>query len=349
VVKRIVICAAQIPFERGGAELLVESLRDELRRRGHEVEIVRLPFKWYPKEQILKTCLAWRLLDLTESNGQPIDLVIGTKFPSYAVRHPQKVVWLVHQYRQVYDLVGTEYDDLAQDPEAARFRAAIRRIDRQVLGEATKLYTIAGNVSQRLERFNHLISRPLYPPPPLEGRYQCREYGDFVFTVGRLDPLKRIDWLVRAMAMTRSPVRCLIAGDGPKREKLETLAHELGIRKRVRFLGRVSDEELVDLYARCMAVYYAPYDEDYGYVTIEAFKSHKPVLTGDDSGGVLEFVVDEQSGFVMSPDHERQLAKRIDQLYEDREVAQALGETGAVRAESITWDSVVTHLLQNSA
>lgn len=347
--RRIVICAAQIPFERGGAELLVESLRDELVRRGHQVEIIGLPFKWYPKNEIIKSCLAWRLLDLTESNGRPIDLVIGTKFPSYAAWHPNKVVWLVHQYRQVYDLAETKYDDLADDPEAPRFRAMIRRIDRQVLGEARQRFTIADNVSQRLMRFNQLPSTPLYPPPPLDGRYHCSDYGDFILTVGRLDPLKRVDWLVRAMALTQSPARCLVAGSGPEQNRLEALARQLDVAGKVKFLGRVSDEELLDLYARCLAVYYAPYDEDYGYVTIEAFKSQKPVLTADDSGGVLEFVRDREMGFVLPPNHERQLAARIDQLYEDRELARAQGLAGSAQVESVTWDRVISNLLSNPA
>jgi glycosyltransferase involved in cell wall biosynthesis len=346
--KRIVICAAQIPFERGGAELLVESLRKELVRRGHQVEIVGLPFKWYPKEEVVKSCLAWRLLDLTESNGRPIDLVIGTKFPSYACRHPHKVVWLVHQFRQVYDLVDTEYDNLADDPEAPQFRSMIRRIDRQVLGEARRLYTIAGNVSQRLERFNRLYSVPLYPPPPLEGRYHCSEYGDFVLTVGRLDLLKRVDWLVQGMAFTKTPVQCLIAGTGPERDNLEALARKLDVESKVHFLGRVSDEALLDHYARCLAVYYAPFDEDYGYVTIEAFKSQKPVLTASDSGGVLEFVQDQEMGFVLPPNHSRQLAVRLDQLYEERDLARSQGLAGSTRVGSITWDHVISNLLDSS-
>ena len=347
--KRIVICAAQIPFERGGAELLVESLRDELVRRGHQAEIVSLPFKWYPKEEIIKSCLAWRLLDLTESNGRPVDLVIGTKFPSYVGWHPHKVVWLVHQYRQVYDLAETEYDDLADDPGAPQFRTMIRRIDRQVLGEARRRFAIAGNVSQRLLRFNQLTSTSLYPPPPLDGRYHCSDYGDFVFTVGRLDPLKRMDWLVRAMALTQSPARCLVAGSGPERDHLEALARQLDVATKVQFLGRVSDEELLDLYARCLAVYYAPYDEDYGYVTVEAFKSQKPLLTAVDSGGVLEFAMDKETGFVLPPNNVRQLAARIDQLYEDRELARVQGLAGSTRVESVTWDHVITNLLNSSA
>jgi glycosyltransferase involved in cell wall biosynthesis len=188
---------------------------------------------------------------------------------------------------------------------------------------------------------------PLYPPPPLEGRYHCSEYGDFIFTVARLDALKRVDWLIRAMAFTKTPVRCLIAGTGPESDNLAALIQELGVESRVRLLSRIGDEALLDHFARCLAVYYAPYDEDYGYVTVEAFKSQKPVLTAGDSGGVLEFVQDQEMGFVLPPNQARRLAARLDQLYEDRALAQTQGLAGSARVASITWDNVINNLLKS--
>ena len=68
---RIVVCEAQVPFVHGGAEVHVRELVRELRARGYQAELVSVPFKWYPKEEILPHAAAWRLLDLSESNGQP--------------------------------------------------------------------------------------------------------------------------------------------------------------------------------------------------------------------------------------------------------------------------------------
>ena len=79
----ILVCETQVPFVTGGAESLVRSLVDQLRARGYEADLVSLPFKWYPKEEILAHAAAWRLLDLSESNGRPVDLLIATKFPTY--------------------------------------------------------------------------------------------------------------------------------------------------------------------------------------------------------------------------------------------------------------------------
>ena len=127
---RIVICATQIPFAYGGAEMLVDSLRDELKARGFEVAVVALPFHWPTRTELLKGSLAWRLVNLTEAAGKRIDLVIATRFPSYLIKHPNKVVWLIHQLRQAYDLLGTEYSDFSdarpRDPRA--LGTAIRRL-----------------------------------------------------------------------------------------------------------------------------------------------------------------------------------------------------------------------------
>src|SRR4030095_2664716 len=107
----VVVCEAQVPFVEGGAERLVRALVEQLRAAGYLVERVALPFKWYPKSEILAHAAAWRLLDLSESNGRAIDLVIATRFPTYFARHPNKIVWLIHQYRAAYELAGTQFSD----------------------------------------------------------------------------------------------------------------------------------------------------------------------------------------------------------------------------------------------
>src|SRR3712207_5654260 len=143
--KRILICATQVPFTRGGAELLVEGLRDALREHGHTVDVISLPFAWQPHDLIGRSALAWRLLDLTSVNDVPVDLVICTKFPSYAVRHPNKIVWLVHQHRQAYDWYGTPFSDFANTVEDRAVRDLLLRIDRKTLGEAQGRYAISRN------------------------------------------------------------------------------------------------------------------------------------------------------------------------------------------------------------
>ena len=342
--KRILICATQVPFVRGGAELLVEGLRDALRARGYIVDVVSLPFAWQPHELIGRAALAWRLLDLHSANGIPVDLVIGTKFPSYAVRHPNKVVWLVHQHRQAYDWYGTALSDFANTAEDRAIRDLIRRIDRRTLGEARARYAISRNVSARLKRFTGLDSTPLYPPSPYAGRLRAGPYGDYILSDARLDAAKRLDLLLHALARTATPVRCILISSGPERARLERLARDLGLGERVLFRGYVPDEELIALYANARAVYYAPVDEDYGFTTVQALEAARPVVTTEDAGGVLEFVEDGSNGFVVAPWPEA-IAGRLDALAADGGLAARLGAAGPPRVAGITWDRVVEALV----
>ena len=274
---RIAVCAPQVPFIRGGAEIVSERLVEELRERDHDVELVTVPFKWYPGERVLTQAFLWRLLDLEEADGVPIDLVIATKFPSYAVRHPNKVVWLLHQFRQAYELDRTELGQFDESPEGRALRREVHRLDRLALGEARKLFATSRNVADRLERSTGLVPEVL-PHPPQELPYRCDEYGDFVLSVGRIDRAKRVELLLQALGADQS-LRCVIAGDGPDRESSGTARPREGLDGRAQFAGRVSEEELTDLYARCLAVYYAPVDEDFGMVPYEAFLAEKPVVT----------------------------------------------------------------------
>lgn len=343
--KKIAILGVQVPFVRGGAEILMESLAAELSRRGFDTDVVRLPYSWVERVDVLQSALAWRLLDLTRAGEERIDLVIATRFPSYAVRHPNKVVWLIHQHRQVYDLLGTPYSDFDErDPVDRRTIEAIRALDRKTLSEARGLYTIAGNTSRRLERFNQLASTPLYPPPSLGDAYRCDGYGDFILGVGRLDPLKRFHLAVEALGHMERPARLVLAGTGPERQRLLETADRAGVGDRLELAGWVDDDRLLELYATCRAVFYAPYDEDYGYVTVEAMKSAKPVVTCTDSGAVLEFVEDGRTGFVCPPGSPRQLAARLDRLVGSEELAREMGERGRARTADVTWDRVIEEL-----
>jgi glycosyltransferase involved in cell wall biosynthesis len=341
---RVLVCGAKVPFARGGAEMLVDSLCAELDRRGFEVDQVTVPYNWSSRGELLRCGLAWRMVDLTEVWGKRVDLVIATRFPSYVVKHPNKTVWLVHQVRQAYDWKGTRWSDIDDSPRDQRTLDLLRAMDRRSLGEARRRFAISRNVADRLRRFNGLDATALYPPPKLDGRLQAGGYGEAVFAAGRLDPTKRFDLLLRALAHCQTPVRARLAGEGPERERLEAMAGELGIGGRVDFLGWVDEESLVREYRDALAVFYAPYDEDYGYVTVEAFRAAKPVLTASDSGGVLEFVEDGRNGYAVPPDQPRAMAARLDALHGDRELAARLGRAGQATVRDIGWDRVIAEL-----
>jgi glycosyltransferase involved in cell wall biosynthesis len=339
---RIAVCRPQVPFARGGAEIFTDRLVDELRERGHEADLVTVPFKWYPGARVLTQAFLWRMLDLDEADGHPIDLVIGTKFPSYLVRHRNKRVWLVHQFRQAYELDGTELAQFGDSTEDRALRRKVQTLDRVALGEARRLFATSRNVADRLAASTGLAAEVL-PHPPQELDYRCEAYGDFVLSVSRLDRAKRIDLLLEAAVQDPS-LEAVIAGDGPDRDRLEALARQRGLDGRITFAGRVSEEELADLYGRCLGVFYAPVDEDFGMVPFEAFLSEKPVLTTTDAGGPLEVVTHGRTGVVVSPDADA-LARAIAWLREHREEAGQLGRAGKAIAAEVTWDRAIERLL----
>jgi glycosyltransferase involved in cell wall biosynthesis len=342
--RTVVVCEARVPFVSGGAELHVGGLVDQLRRHGYRAERVSVPFKWYPKRELLAQAAAWRLVDLSEANGEPIDTVIATKFPTYFVRHPNKVTWLFHQYRAIYDLCGTPFSEFDHTEADVRLRDRLIGLDTEVLAESTRLFANARNTAARLAKYNGLTADALYHPPPLAGRLRAGPLGDYVLSVGRLEGNKRVELIVRALAHAGRSPRLIVAGEGPLRPELERLAAQHGVSARVSFAGRVDDEALLDLYAGALAVVFPPFDEDYGYVTLEAFLSRRPVITTTDAGGPLEFVEDGVTGLVVEPTAEA-IGAAIARLDGDRGLARALGEAGHDRAAPITWDGVVERLM----
>jgi glycosyltransferase involved in cell wall biosynthesis len=334
---RILVCRPQTPFVRGGVEIFTDTLVAQLVARGHEAEIVGLPWLTWPNDKLAMNALQWRLLDLGPDMQPPADLVIATKFPSYLIKHPNKVVWLVHQLRQAYELHGTELGQFTESSDDRAIRRGIQGVDRQSLGEARRLFATSENVAERLRRSTGLDAEVL-PHPPQELPYHTSGYGDFVLCVGRLDRAKRVELLLEATALDAS-LQAVVAGEGPERERLEGLANE-----RVRFAGRVSEQQLADLYAACGAVYYAPVDEDFGMVPFEAFRAAKPVVTATDAGGPLEVVRDGETGRVVPPEPAA-IAAALRELLTDEAAARRLGEAGQAATASVTWDATIARLL----
>src|SRR2546423_605064 len=176
---RIAVCAPQVPFERGGAEIFAGGLVGELRARGHDTDLITGPYQWDPGERVLSQAFLWRLLDLSESDGRQIELVIATKFPSYAVRHPNKVVWLLHQFRQAYELDRTALGQFGESAEERATRRAVQRLDRVALGGAKKVFATSPNAADRLQPSTGNAPEVM-PPPPQELPYRTESYDDVV-------------------------------------------------------------------------------------------------------------------------------------------------------------------------
>jgi glycosyltransferase involved in cell wall biosynthesis len=347
---RVIVASVRTPFVQGGAEIHAEQLIEALLAAGHEAELVTIPFDAGNPERIADQMLSCALMDLDEINGMKIDRLIALKFPAYLMPHSNKVVWLMHQHRPAYDLWNNSLGNLHTAARGVIVRDIIHRADAKMCHEAKTLFTVAKNVTRRLRDFWNVDSTPLYHPPAQADHFYCAdEVGDYIFFPSRLSANKRQDLAVRALAFTRNPVRlrfCGVADQPPYGERLMRLVREMGVDSRIEWLGFLSEEEKRDTYARALAVVYPTFDEDYGYITLEAMLASKAVITCDDSGGPLEFVLPDRTGLI-TPANPHKLAAAMDTLWQDRKLAQKLGGAGRAHYEALglSWTNVVQQLL----
>ena len=344
--KRILVVTSGALFVRGGHLTIAEETAAALRRAGYVSEILVTPQNRFGR-QASAYASTW-MTDVSQTaDGHPVDQVISLRFPSYAVRHPHHVCWLNHRMREYYDLWERFTRGLGRK---GKLKEGVRRqmfhaADKWLLTRnVSRLVAQSKTIQERLRRFGDIPSELLYPPPP-ERPYRTDGYGDYVFAVSRLHPLKRLGLLVEAAALMKDKtLRVKIAGEGEEQAALAERIRVLGLQDRVELLGPIGDEELVTHYARCRAVYFAPWNEDYGFVTLEAFRSGKAVVTAPDSGGPSELVVPERNGLVAAADA-LAMADALDRLA-DRALAERLGE--AARADSLqfTWPKAVEALVR---
>ena len=342
---RIAVVTSSPPMVEGGHMVIARSLVQALRDAGHSADIVITPQNRFGRQA--SAYLATWLTDVGSADGMPIDQVISLRYPSYAVRHPRHACWLNHTMREYYDLwdrfsggLGT----VGLVKERLR-RVAIHAADRYLLTRnVTRLFVQSRTVQQRLAMWPEVRSTVLYPPAP-QREYRCDEYGDYVFMVSRLTPLKRAGLLIEALADGEaSSVRAVIAGEGEERDRLEALADRLGVKSRVTFAGRIGDAELVDHLARCRAVCFPPFGEDYGFVTAEAFASHKSVITCHDSGGPAELVTDGVNGLVCDPTP-KSLAVALRRVMNHVTMAEQMGAAAFARGAALNWANTVQSLI----
>ena len=345
---RIGVLRTQVPFVTGGAERHGAGLVQALNERGHEATEITLPFKWYPGEVLADNIMAAKMLDISEVEGVKVDLAIGLKFPAWLARHPNMLFWVLHQHRQAYDMWEAGTSDLLDDPQGEALRALVHEEDRAAFDSSPHpIYANSGNVAARLERHLGVDAAPLYHPPPNADALRQGSYGDYLFVPGRINPSKRLELSLQALVYAPA-TRLVIAGTAENpayMSRLQTLSKDLGVSARVEWLGAVDDTTLIHHYANARGVVFVPQDEDYGYITLEAMLSAKPVVTVQDAGGPLEFITDGAEGVITAPDP-ADLGAAFDRLTGDVAAAERMGQAGLARyqAENISWDYVVETL-----
>lgn len=342
---RIAVVTSSPPGVEGGHMVIARELATALRDAGHEAPIVVTPDYGFGR-QARAYFETWRT-DVSRVDGQPVDQVISLRYPSYAVRHPRHVCWLNHTMREYYDLWPRFTAQLSPQgyvKESVR-RTLIHAADRYLLARnVTKLFVQSRTIRERLAMWRELKPTVLHPPAPRRV-YRTDEYGSEFLFVSRLTLLKRADLVLRALAEPAAAgARLVVAGDGEERAALEGRAAALGVRERVTFVGRLSDQQMLDALARCRAVVFPPLQEDYGFVTVEAFASRKAVITCGDSGGPAELVQEGVSGFVCEPRPES-LAAAIRKLADDAVLAERMGSAAYDAGAKLTWRETVRALV----
>jgi glycosyltransferase involved in cell wall biosynthesis len=339
---RVLVATSSMPFVAGGNVVIARELVDALRRSGHESDLLITPSNPFGS-QISAYAANWLTRVTEDGLGRPIDRLVTFRYPSFALRHPRHICWLNHRLREYYDLWGRVQ---AGWPRRFRYqnrlkRMVLHRFDKYLLNHnVRKLYVQSGTIKQRVERWgHHHQAEVLYPPPPFR-EYRLDVYGNYIFAISRLEHHKRIDLIIRALAACRTDVRLKIAGGGNGAAGLLALTRELQLENRVEFLGEINEAEKLYHYANCRLVYFAPFYEDYGFVTLEAFASSKAVITTTDSGGPAELVKSGETGIVTAPDPVA-LAREIDTLWEERGMIERLGHQAAEFARPFCWENIV--------
>lgn len=344
--KRIAVVTSDVPFVQGGHLVIARSTVRALRENGYEADLVLTPQNRFGYQ--FRAYLATRMTDVgMDGLGRTINQVISFRFPSFAVRHPRHVCWLNHRLREYYDLwehLCSQLSPRSRIKESVR-RILIRTLDTHLLKRnVTKVFAQSKTIQERLRKWGNISSDVLYPPPP-QRQYRTESYQNFVFSVSRLQKLKRLDLLVDALRYVQNKdLKAVIVGDGPEAESLSDRIRSHKLEGRVLLLGATDEETIIDHYARCLAVFFAPLREDYGLVTAEAFASRKAVVTTEDSGGPAELVEDGVRGYVVEAGPEK-IAEKLDELTADPSLAESMGNKAHEFISGITWEKSVERLV----
>lgn len=314
---------------------MVQALRKKV-----DTEWIQVPVSEYDWDSVLRSYLDCYQLDVSR-----FDCVISTKNPTYMVQHEHHVCWLLHQMRVFYDRFDDEYCSLPARvlAEKQRQRETIQRLDSLALARVGRIITNGNETARRLKHYNGFDADVLYPPVLTTGQ-RCGSQ-DYFFLPGRLHRWKRVDLALRAMRHFRHDIPLLIAGTGEDEAEFRKLG--LGD-PRIRFLGFVGDSELLELYANALGVLFVPREEDFGYVTVEAMLSSKPVIICKDSGEPTRLVRHGETGFVVDADP-AQVAEAMAKLAADRQLARDMGRRGFETAPPQSWDNIVERLLDAAA
>jgi glycosyltransferase involved in cell wall biosynthesis len=343
---KVLVVNNMAPFSWGGAEELAHHLQGALVVAGHEAEVIRVPFRWAPATGIPAQMLLVQALELSN-----VDRVIALKFPAYLIRHPQKTLWLLHQYRQAYDLYQTAHSNLREHEFGTEIKELIEMADKETFRDSRRIFVNSDVTQIRLSKFSGVDAEVLRPPLNDPELFVGAAADGYIFAGGRINAMKRQHLLVEAVRHTPANVRLVVAGppDSPEDgARMERLVEGAGLRDRVkldlRFLAR---REIADYVNRASAVACLPYDEDsLSYVAMEGAAAGKPVISTRDSGGVLRLVRHAETGWLADP-QPAALAEGMAYVSADPARAEDMGRAARLlwTELEVSWPKAVERLL----
>lgn len=344
--KRVLVVTSDVPFVEGGHITIAQCTVQALRDHGYEADLVLTPQNRFGRQ--FRAYLANFFTDVEiDGLGRRIHQVISFRFPSFAVRHSRHVCWLNHRLREYYDLwdyLKSQLSWKGRLKESVR-KQIIQMMDTYLLKHnVKKVFAQSRTIQQRLIKWGNIQSEILYPPPP-QRNYYTNDYSNYIFTVSRLQRLKRLDLLIKSFIHIKNKeLKAVIAGSGPEYNKLVRLIRDNKLEKRISLIGKTDEKTTLRHFANCRAVYFSPLQEDYGFVTGEAFASSKCVVTTEDSGGPAELVKHEHLGYICE-NHPEKIAEKLDILAEDKKLAEQMGQNAKKFISSMTWEKTIERLI----
>lgn len=317
------VCSAS--GEKGGAERFYAGLQGGFQSLGCVADLISVQADESSFDLILENYKKCQELDLAS-----YDLVVSTKVPTYAVKHPNHVLYLVHTVRVFDDMFDKAFNPLLEAHYEQR--AQLHRIDFEAITGVKARFAIGHEVARRLFRWRGLDCEVLHPPLAFNG-FKAGRAGDYFFLPGRLHAWKRVDLVIEAIKLSSLPMKLILAGVGEAESHLKALAAG---DDRIKFLGRIDDDRLIQLYSNCLAVPFVPIREDYGYVTLEAFASGKPVLTCTDSGEPCQFVRSFETGLVLEPTPDS-VRQGLEWFWNNRKQAAEMGARAQQVVANMSW------------
>jgi len=342
---KILVLNNMIPFKNGAADHLGSSLARNLRRYGHDAELMRIPFAWNHDERLYDDMLACRMMRVDN-----VDCVIGLRFPAYLIPHSRKTLWLIHEYQPAYTSASSVTPSVSRPELDQNLQRTIAAADRECFSQTDEIFVISQVVQERLVRSNGYQGEVLHPPLDDAEIFAPQADSDYIFCGGSINRASRQHLLIEAMRHTTSGINLFIAGPpdtAADAQRLEKLIEQYGLSDRIRVeFGDHDRQRLARWVNHSCACAYIPHQEEYGYPTLEAFYAGKPVITTEDAGGVLDFVSDRSTGRVVMPEATC-LAAAIDEMAENPFERRQWGEAARthIHERNISWPEIVKRLV----